>query len=123
MKIKVDENIGKSAIELLHRYGHDVMTVRDQGLGGASDDRVFQACVAERRALVTLDHDFGHALRFPPAQSAGIVILELGHRTTRGAIDERIRAFLNLTRSRSVNGELWIVEPGRVRVRLDKGAD
>jgi transcriptional regulator GlxA family with amidase domain len=28
-------------------------------------------CVSERRALVTLDHDFGHVLRFPPESSRG----------------------------------------------------
>lgn len=32
MKFKLDENIGRRGLELLKASGHDVMTVRDQGL-------------------------------------------------------------------------------------------
>ncbi|HYA06673.1 MAG TPA: DUF5615 family PIN-like protein [Xanthobacteraceae bacterium] len=49
MKIKVDENIGTSGINLLRGSGHDVATVHDEGLGGASDELIFQTCVSERR--------------------------------------------------------------------------
>lgn len=78
MRIKVDENIGRSGVELLRQAGHDVMTVREQGLAGAADEGVYQACVAEGRALITLDRDFGQVPRFPPARTAGIVVLDLG---------------------------------------------
>jgi hypothetical protein len=33
---------------------------------------LFEVCTAERRALITLDRDFGQVLRYPPAASAGI---------------------------------------------------
>lgn len=66
MKIKVDENIGHNGIALLRRHGHDVMSVRDQGLGGAPDSAIYEACVAESRTLITLDRDFGQVPRFPP---------------------------------------------------------
>ena len=59
MRLKVDENIGTSGVHLLRQAGHDAMTVRDQSLAGATDERIFQACVAERRTLITLDRDFG----------------------------------------------------------------
>ena len=78
MRIKVDENIGSSGVAILTQGGHDAMTVREQGLAGSTDEDVFQVCVAERRILVTMDRDFGHVTRFPPKQTAGIVILELG---------------------------------------------
>jgi predicted nuclease of predicted toxin-antitoxin system len=84
MKIKFDENIGSRGVALLKSAGHDVMTVRDQNLQGAKDEVLFEVCVEEQRVLITLDHDFGQVLRFPPAQSAGIVILE---RTGRNDFD------------------------------------
>jgi predicted nuclease of predicted toxin-antitoxin system len=76
VKFKLDENIGHHGLELLSAAGHDVMTVRDQGLGGATDEKLFAICASEGRALITLDHDFGQVTRFPPRTSAGIVVLE-----------------------------------------------
>lgn len=42
------------------------MTVREQHLQGSKDEVLFSVCAGEARALVTLDHDFGQVLRFPP---------------------------------------------------------
>lgn len=123
MKIKVDENLGASCISLLREVGHDVATVQDEGLTGCPDDLIFRACVSESRTLVTLDRDFGHVLRFPPQRSAGIVILELGGPASLELLRDRLHDFLAIAESRSVNGELWIVEPGRVRIRLEKNAE
>jgi len=89
VKFKLDENIGRRGLELLEASGHDVMTVRDQGLRGVTDKKLFEICVAERRALITLDRDFGHVPRFPPDQSAGIVILEVGPSTRNQRFEPR----------------------------------
>lgn len=118
MKFKLDENVGRRGLELLQKAGHDVMTVRDQGLGGAADERLFEVCAGEGRALITLDHDFGQVTRFPPEQSAGVVVLEVGPRAGVPAILDRLGAFLAVLEARSVAGSLWIVEPGRVRIHL-----
>jgi predicted nuclease of predicted toxin-antitoxin system len=118
VKFKLDENIGHRGRELLEAAGHDVMTVREQDLRGAADEELFKVCAAERRVLITLDHDFGHVLRFPPEQSAGVVILEVGPRSTLHAILGRLRDLLAVLQGQSVAGALWIVEPGRVRIHL-----
>jgi hypothetical protein len=120
VRIKVDENISRSGVDLLRQAGHDVMTVREQGLAGSVDEVVFQACKAEARTLVTLDRDFGQVPRFPPKQTAGIVVLEFGGPASLRLLHDRLREFLVLAANRPVTGELWIVEPGRVRVRLEK---
>ena len=93
MKIKTDENIGSSGVNLLRQNGHDVTSVREQGLGGASDEQIFRVCNNERRALITLDRDFGHVPRFPPSESAGIAILELGGPASLRLLHERLRDF------------------------------
>jgi predicted nuclease of predicted toxin-antitoxin system len=120
VKIKVDENIGKSGVVLLRQAGHDVSTVREQGIEGAADEALFQVCAEERRALITLDRDFGQVLRFPPGQSAGIAVLELGGPATIALLQNRLRAFIALSTTRSIDGELWIVEPGRIRVHIKR---
>ena len=120
MKLKLDENIGRRGLKVVASAGHDVMTVRDQHLQGISDEALFDVCVREQRVLVTLDHDFGQTIRFPPHKSAGIVVLEPGPRATVGAIVDRLKEFLAASRSHAVAGALWIVEPGRLRIHLDR---
>ena len=120
MKLKLDENIGRRGLDLLSAAGHDVLTVTDQALGGAKDEKLFETCSREGRALSTLDHDFGQVTRFPPAASAGIVILEAGPRVSVRSILDRLREFLTVLERHSVVGSLWIVEPGRVRIHLSK---
>ncbi len=69
MNFKLDENLGSLGKQLLADDGHDVMTVAEQRLSGADDDRLYEVCQDEGRVLVTLDHDFGHTLRFHPRHS------------------------------------------------------
>jgi hypothetical protein len=68
----------RRGIEMLRLAGHDVMTVRDQNLQGIIDETLFDVCAGEDRVLITLDHDFGQVLRFPPERGAGLVNLEPG---------------------------------------------
>ena len=84
MKFKLDENLGTLGKTLLASDGHDVLTVVDQEMSGASDERVYEICREEGRVLVTLDHDFAQTLRFPPDATAGIVVLECKARFARG---------------------------------------
>ncbi|MGD9701430.1 MAG: DUF5615 family PIN-like protein [Acidimicrobiia bacterium] len=54
MKLKLDENLGRRSAVRLRGAGHDVHTVRDEGLSGTSDSAVLAAAVDEGRALVVL---------------------------------------------------------------------
>lgn len=120
MKLKLDENLGLSAAELLRSFGHDVSTVRLQGLQGVADQVLFYKCVEEGRALVTLDHGFGHVLRFAPSITRGVAILEPGPRPSAQSILERMGQFAEFLKIHDFAGRLWIVEPGRLRIHLEQ---
>jgi len=118
VRLKLDENLGRSAAELCRAAGHDVTTVRDQGLGGAPDETVFAVSAGERRVLVTLDRDLGQVLRFPPSSSAGIIVIDAGPRASHRGLLGRIRELLTMLETHSPDRALWIVEPGRLRIHL-----
>ena len=113
--------MGRSALEVLIQAGHDAETVLQEGLSGTDDEDLFRICQLEERALVTLDHNFGQTLRFPPKSSFGIAVLELPRRLNPQSVIARLKELLVLLDRRRIYGELWIVEPGRVRIHDPDG--
>ena len=120
MKFRLDENLGTLGKDLLEADGHDVMTVSEQRLSGTPDEQLFDICRDEKRALVTLDHDFGQTLRFPPEKTAGVVVLECGGRQSPAVIIARVEELVLYLRDNSVEGRLWILEPGRLRIHAQR---
>ncbi|MCA1709823.1 MAG: DUF5615 family PIN-like protein, partial [Actinobacteria bacterium] len=77
MKFKLDENVPRRAGDLLADAGHDVSTVKDEGLIGEADVIVARTAAAEQRMLVTLDKDLGDLRSFPPGTHPGIIVMRL----------------------------------------------
>lgn len=115
MRIKLDENLDVRLASLLAADGHDVDTVRDEGLSGSDDELVFETCRSNGRVLVTLDLDFSNPFRFPPQDTEGIVVVR-PPRPVLSAIRATLGSILPQLKTHSVKGMLWIVEPGRIRV-------
>ena len=59
MKFKLDQNLDALFASILVDVGHECDSVRAEGLGGKSDDRLFAVCPAERRVPITLDLEPG----------------------------------------------------------------
>ena len=116
LRLKLDENVPGDAVARAQARGHDVATVLQQQLGGTSDARLLAACLQEHRVLVSLDLDLADIRRYQPAESSGVIVLRpsLQSITAILAIFETALAYAE---SHSPSGQLWIVEPGRVRVR------
>jgi predicted nuclease of predicted toxin-antitoxin system len=114
LRIKLDENFGARWIRFFVEAGHDASTIPEEGLSGASDEEVFQACVRERRTLFTLDLDFANPLRFPPDRTEGILVLR-PRRLAFAQIETVLGLALREAGEESVKGSVWIVEPTRVR--------
>jgi predicted nuclease of predicted toxin-antitoxin system len=120
MKLKLDENLGACAAALLREAGCDVETALQEGLGGAPDDGIYAACCREKRMLLTLDLDFADPARFPPAACDGIVVFRLPARTTRDVLLALVGQFVRAREREPIDGNLWIVEPGRIRIRTQR---
>jgi len=113
MKFKLDENFGTRTQHIFKKAEHDVQTVRQELLQGASDQCIYEVCCKERRCLVTLDLDFSEVTRFPPDKSCGIAVIRLPRNPSLDLLE---KLFLRATSQMPLEGELWIVEIGRIRI-------
>ena len=116
MKFKLDENLPELVRESLSGLGHDVHTVVEEGLSGARDETVLQACVAEDRILITLDLDFSDIRAYPPGSYPGIWVLRPSKQTFK-AIESVVLAGVRLSAVERVHGQLWVIDEKRVRIR------
>ena len=116
LRFKLDENLPRDAQELLRHLGHDAQTAFDEQLGGRPDPEIFDACVDENRILVTFDLDFADIRDYPPPSHAGIWVLRPSTQSITNTLN-LLQAALSLLEVEATQGRLWIVEPGRVRIR------
>jgi predicted nuclease of predicted toxin-antitoxin system len=116
MKFKLDENLGKRMQDLFRAAGHEVHTVREEGLQGCSDARLYEACRSQEYRLVTLDLDFADVRRFPAAEAAGIVVIRTPGNPSLQLLQELAKQFLEAERQTPFPKNLVIVEVGRIRV-------
>jgi len=113
--IKLDENVADLVGTVLREAGHDVAPARDEGLAGASDERIAAQALAEGRALVTFDLDFSDIRRHPPVGTPGIVVLRLRDQTLK-PIRRTAGVLAKLLVDEPLRGRLWILDEHRLRI-------
>ena len=116
MRLKLDENVPRDLLPDLARLGHDVHTVKDEGLQGQPDDAIWQVAQSEDRFLVTQDLDFSAITRYLPGTHAGILLLRLGE-ASRRALNARLLDLLSTHDVESWRGCLVVAPLTKVRVR------
>jgi predicted nuclease of predicted toxin-antitoxin system len=118
MQFLIDEDLPRSTGDLLRRYGHKAVDVRDVGLRGAKDSEVAAYARHMRLCLVTGDLDFSDVRNYPPDEYAGLIVLRLPRTATASSILALLESFLEQEHLLvQLPGKLTIVEPGRVRMR------
>ena len=74
MRIKVDEDLPRTAVRMLRDKGHLALSVVEQGMGGHKDPSLWRAVQAEQRYLVTADKGFADIRRYAPGTHAGVLL-------------------------------------------------
>jgi len=120
VRVKLDENIPESAAQPLRIAGHDVDTVADEHLAGASDLEVLRAASSERRLVVTLDRGFGDIRAHPPGSHAGVVVLRVDDQSP-SAIAGEIDGLVNTVDLDELGGCVAVFHRGDLRVRRPEG--
>ena len=116
MRGKVDENMPIEFAGVLRTAGWECDTVFDEALVGAEDPDLGARCQAESRVLFTLDMDFADIRTYPPSAYVGIVVLR-PVKPSRDSVLALLDQLIPVLKAQWAEHRLWIVEPGRVRIR------
>jgi len=120
MLLKLDENLGRSRVEILRNAGYETDRVHDQGMSGWADSAVWKRVCAERRFFITLDLDFADVRRYKRGSHPGIFLLRVGNRS-RGAVLTVLQRVLNERRLDSLMGCLAVADEVHSRIRRPSG--
>jgi len=118
MRFLLDENLSHETASFLSDLGHDVKVVDDFGLSGASDLKVGEKALKERRIIVTHDLDFGDIFYFSNKRKLGVVVLRLKNQTVE-SVNYNLAKVLKarLLERIVVGGGLMVVEEDKIRIR------
>lgn len=119
-KFFIDEDMPRSLSRALSGEGFSVTDVRDVGLRGARDEAVFSFAQGEQAVLITGDTGFGNILRYPLGGHMGIVIVHFPNEVPTHEITRQVCEAVKRLSVEDLRGNLFVVEPGRVRIRHRK---
>jgi hypothetical protein len=120
LKLKLDENFSPALVDLFQNAGIDTHTVFSENLSGASDQVIYETILSEERILLTFDTDFCNILRFPPDESAGIIVVRPKRPISLADVYSFAFKILDLLAENNPKGCLWVLESDKLRIRGSK---
>ena len=116
MKVKLDENLGISHLQLLREAGYEAERVHEEGLTGATDEELWEHVLRSERFFITLDLGFSDIRRFPPGEHPGILLIRARSRSRRAVLDV-LRRVLNELSLEEFAGCLVVADEEKTRIR------
>lgn len=116
MKFLIDENIFPAITSHLRNLGHDVKSLQAEGLFRITDDKIIQIAKDENRTVITFDRHFGNVMKYPPADTAGIIHIRIHPPIIKDIITALDTLFKKYTSS-SFHGKLIVLSKSGYRVR------
>lgn len=115
-RLLLDMGLAQSTARHLRARGHDVVHLRDEGLKRLPDDQIVAKAIAEQRAIITHDLDFGRIVALSGESVPSILTLRLTDMTPKN-----VNPALNLALDRSspaiARGALVTLSNQGIRIR------
>ena len=116
MQLKLDENLGRTHVDVLQKAGYAADRVYDQGLSGWSDSALWQRICDEGRFFITLDVDFADIRRYKPGSHPGILLLRPRSRSS-AAVLYVLERVLKERPLENLSGCLAVADENHTRLR------
>ncbi len=120
LPLLLDENLPLRVAALLKTYGFDAETVANLHARGAAEEEVLDLAVRTDRVLLTRDLDFSDILRFPLGSHCGIVVLRMPNSTSLEDMAITLRNRLESLSRADVAGNLFVITPNLMRMRIQQ---
>jgi len=117
LRFVMDEDMPRSTGRILKRRGYDVRDIRDYGLRGAEDQKIYEFAQREQAVVLTGDRGFGNILRFPLGKHFGIVVAHFPNEMPTMETNRYLIERLEDLSEDDFKGNLIIIEPGKIRIR------
>ncbi len=120
MRVKVDEDLPTSVVNLLRAHGYDAVSVREQGLQGAKDSVLWQVVQQEGYFFITADKGFGDIRVYPPGHHHGVLLLRPDVEGVASYV-ALCRSVIESVRLEDLAGTLAVATARGLRVRRPTG--
>lgn len=120
MNAVIDEDLHRSLGKTLSSIVFKVFDIRDEGLRGEPDDRIFEFAQKKKAVLFSADLGFSNTLHFPTGRHHGIVILRFPNEMSTTAINREVENLLMSLTQSDYSGNLIILSPAKIRIRRHK---
>jgi predicted nuclease of predicted toxin-antitoxin system len=114
----VDENMPRSLAPQIAELGLSVQDVRDIGLGGEPDTKVYEAAISFDAIIITRDRGFSVVKSWPEDFTAGVIFINLPDDTPASSINAKILELLGQRLPESLLGALTTLELRRALSRI-----
>lgn len=115
-RVLLDENVSLRIADRLRALGHEVVAVAQHPARGMSDEAVFGLVKQGPMLLITRDAHFTNPVRFPVAETAGVLYLAHGNLRSRDEV-ALVERFLTTHPPETFKGRLVSLSPTSARIR------
>jgi predicted nuclease of predicted toxin-antitoxin system len=116
VKFVIDENVSFAVVEFLRANGHEAIAISETATAGLADLPVFELTRKEQAILVTRDRHFTNPIRFPAAETSGIIYLRRGNLTSEQEV-RILRSFLLVHAHEEYDRKLVTLYQGGAKIR------
>lgn len=114
-KFLADENVAPRVIETLREEKFDILSVYEEKLSGASDEKILKLAQRQRRIILTHDKDFGHLIHRPNQKHGGVILLRLKNQSPQNVI-HHLTLFLKRIKPEKIKNRLVVFQEGKIRI-------
>ncbi len=118
LKVIVDEDLPRRAVQFLREHGYDAASVVEQGMSGWKDSQLWVAIQKEEQYLVTGDKGFGDIHAYPPGTHRGILLLRPDEDGIRPVLD-LLQKVLDSYKLDDLVGATTVATPRGIRLRKE----